>query len=300
MAAPVEVRRFLHVNYNCTDIELLEQFYVGTLGLKTVMKSESSGGNATPFGMFGIESASKATFVYDHRGGKWSNAFELVQWVQPQTIGAVYPSPWCRGIQSSAYSAEDLDGVATRAVQLGGAVVRRGTTWVLLTDPEGAYVEVQQAAGLSEAKYLRIVCSDLQRSVQWWQGIGFTPTDLPSPPTGEIWPETDGRVVTAEQAMVPTDDRFGIILTTWSGDTPIGPTYAMPYHQGLYRMAMAVDDARGAAATLVDNGVGRQNYYTFQLPGTKLTDGLTMVFIRDPDGILVELVDRPRIGPRPV
>jgi hypothetical protein len=41
-------------------------------------------------------------------------------------------------------------------------------------------------------------------------------------------------------------------------------------------------------------GVPRVPPYTFQLPGTKLTDGLTILFIRDPDGILVELVDRPR------
>jgi catechol 2,3-dioxygenase-like lactoylglutathione lyase family enzyme len=43
-------------------------------------------------------------------------------------------------------------------------------------------------------------------------------------------------------------------------------------------------------------GVPRVPPYTFQLPGTKLTDGLTILFIRDPDGILVELVERPRVG----
>jgi catechol 2,3-dioxygenase-like lactoylglutathione lyase family enzyme len=140
-----------------------------------------------------------------------------------------------------------------------------------------------------------VVCSDLDRTVQWWKQLGFAPTSLPTPPAHEIWPADAEHSIDAEQAMVPTDDPgFGVVFTTWTGPTPIGPTYAMPYHQGLYRMAMAVDDVHATFDTLLATGVARQNSYTFQLPGTKLTDGLTMVFIRDPDGILVELVDRPR------
>ena len=101
--------------------------------------------------------------------------------------------------------------------------------------------------------------------------------------------------ITAERGLVGTDDpTFGILLTTWSGPTPIAPTYGMPYHQGIYRIAMAVDDINATFSALDQAGVARQRPYTFQLPGTKLTDGLTMMFIRDPDGILIELVDRPR------
>jgi catechol 2,3-dioxygenase-like lactoylglutathione lyase family enzyme len=62
-------------------------------------------------------------------------------------------------------------------------------------------------------------------------------------------------------------------------------------------MAMAVDDIEATYRALMSAGVPRQPPYTFQLPGTKLTDGLTIMFIRDPDGILVELVDRPRVDP---
>ncbi len=98
--------------------------------------------------------------------------------------------------------------------------------------------------------------------------------------------------------MVATDDpSFGLLLTTWSGPEPTGPTYGVPFHQGLYRMAMAVDDIRATYDSLLRAGIPRQTPYTFQLPGTPLTDGLTILFIRDPDGILVELVDRPRVGP---
>lgn len=294
VSTPVEVRRFLHVNYNCTDLEALERFYVEVFGLRTVMRSTSSGSDGTPFGIFS-DTSSEVAFVYDHRGGRYSNALELVKWIDPATVGAAYPDPWNPGIQSVAYSAEDLDAVAASAVEHGGSLERRGDGWLLLRDPENARVEVLQADGPSEARYLRIVCSHLERTSAWWSQIGFTPGALTTPPTDEIWPATGDRSVSAERSMVPTDDpTFGIVLTTWTGSTPVGPTYAMPYHQGLYRMAMSVDDVPTAFNELTEMGFARQHYYTFQLPGTKLTDGLTMVFIRDPDGMLVELVQRPR------
>ncbi len=83
--------------------------HVELFALKVVMRSESSGSNATPFGIFGTTTKSKASFVYDHRGGRRSSSFELVQWIQPTTVGSAYPDAWNPGIQSAAYAAPDLD-----------------------------------------------------------------------------------------------------------------------------------------------------------------------------------------------
>lgn len=297
MSQPVEVRRFLHCNYNCRDAGRLERFYTDLFGLRAVMRTATSAGEGIPFGMYG-DTASETVFLYDHRGGRRSNSLELVQWTKPETYGSVYPHPCYRGIQSVAYSAEDLDVVAGAVDLLGGQVVRRGNGWLLLRDPEGVWVEVLQADGPSQARYLRIVCSDMERTTSWWAQLGFTEAPLGVVPGDQIWPGDDEHRLTAERGLVGTDDpSFGILFTTWSGPQPTGPTYALPYHQGLYRMAMAVDDIHAAYATLLEAGVPRQPPYTFQLPGTKLTDGLTILFIRDPDNILVELVDRPRIGP---
>jgi hypothetical protein len=57
---------------------------------------------------------------------------------------------------------------------------------------------------------------------------------------------------------------------------------------------MAVDDVHEAYAALRAEKLATQPPYTFQLPGTKITEGLTILFIREPNGILVELVNRPR------
>ena len=293
-----EVRRFLHCNYNCRDGAKLERFYTELFGLKPVMRTTQLSGDGTPFGIFG-ETASETVFLYDHRGGRFCNSLELVQWTQPPTFGATYPAPWYRGIHSYALTADDLGAVAAGAARLGGEAVRGGDGWLLLRDPEGAYVEVHHADGPSEARYLRIVCSDLDRTTAWWEQLGFSEGSLSDVPGEEIWPGDGEHRIAGERALVATDDpTFGILFTTWSGPEPTGPTYALPYHQGLYRMAMAVDDSRATHAALLAAGVTRQPPYTFQLPGTKLTDGLTILFIRDPDGILVELVDRPRVGRR--
>ena len=294
MSPLVEVRCFLHCNYNCHDVKRLEAFYVEVFGLRVVMRSDSEGSDAHPFGIYGT-SASNVSFVYDHRGGRRSSSLELVQWIEPATIGTVYPSPWNNGIQAVAYSAADLDATAAAAIERGGSLVRRSDDWMLLLDPEGVSVEVFRSEGPSEAKYLRIVCSDLERTTAWWKQLGFTEAPLAEVDGNVLYPGDDERQIVAERGLVATDDpNFGILLTSWSGPLPTGPTYGMPYHQGLYRMAIAVDDIRATFTALDGAGIARQSPYTFQLPGTKLTDGLTMMFIRDPDGILVELVDRPR------
>ncbi len=297
MTPLVEVRRFLHCNYNCRDVYKLEKFYGALFGLRTVMRTTSYGSDGTPFGIYG-ETASSTVFLYDQRGGRRCSSLELVQWNQPPTTGSVYPHPWCTGIQSVGYTAADLDKVKATTTSHGGTVVRAGNGWLLLRDPEGVAVEVLQADGPSEARYLRIVCSDLDRTLAWWGQLGFTEAPLTPVPGTDVWPADGDRHITAEHSIVGTDDpTFGIVFTTWSGPQPTGPTYAMPYHQGLYRMAMAVDDIEATYRALMSVGVPRQPPYTFQLPGTKLTDGLTIMFIRDPDLILVELVDRPRVGP---
>lgn len=296
MSAPVEIRCFLHCNYNCRDLDALERYYIEVFGLKAVMRSAGRGNDGTPFGIYG-ELSSDTSFLYDHRGGRRANALEIVQWIEPPTIGAVYPNGWDRGIQSVAYTAADLDRVAATSSEFGGMVVERGEGWLLLRDPEGVAIEVFRAEGPSEARYLRIVCSDVERAAAWWAVLGFTDAPhLIAAPGASIWAADGEHAVVEERAIVATDDRtFGIVLTGWSGPPPAGPTYAVPYHQGIYRIAIAVDDVQAAFESLLEQGIARQPPYTFQLPGTKLTAGLTIMFIRDPDGILVELVERPRL-----
>jgi catechol 2,3-dioxygenase-like lactoylglutathione lyase family enzyme len=63
-------------------------------------------------------------------------------------------------------------------------------------------------------------------------------------------------------------------------------------HRGLFRMAMAVPDVRAAVAAARAAGVDASDATFVPLPGTPL-GGLWVSFFRDPDGVMVEFVERP-------
>ena len=297
MTAPtIEIRRFLHCNYNCRDLEVLERFYVGLFDLRPLMRSTPGAvDKGNPFGLY-QQTASEATFLYDHRGGRRANSVELVKWTEPATIGHPYPNAWDRGMQSVGFSHADLRAVVAQTPTLGGSVVHQTDEAVLLRDPEGVAVEVYREDGPSEARSIRIVCSDLERSVRWWESLGFTPaTASVAVPGASLWTGDGEHELVEERPMVPTDDdSLQLVLTRWSGSVSSNAVYGAPYHEGLFRMATAVDDAQAAYDALAPSGVAVPGPHTFAMPGTPLTDGLKILFIRDPMGILVELVERPR------
>jgi catechol 2,3-dioxygenase-like lactoylglutathione lyase family enzyme len=292
----VECRRSLHTNYNCTDIPQLERWYTEVFGLQVLMRS---GGKDSPTDAFGIyqPTTSETSFVYDHRGGRRATSLELVRWIDPPTTGNPYPRAWDRGIQSYGYQVADVGGVVERAVAGGGQLVLRAERAALLRDPQGVAVEVVEGAvEQTEASHQRIVCADVDLSVAWYTELGFEVAAQGPAVTGaELWAGDADHAIDKEVPVVgPDDPSFSLVLTHWTGPDPIGPSYAMPFHQGLYRMAIAVDDATAAYEALRATGIAKQPPYTFAMPDTPITAGLTILFIRDPDGILVELVERPR------
>jgi catechol 2,3-dioxygenase-like lactoylglutathione lyase family enzyme len=242
--------------------------------------------------------SSTVTFLYDHRGGRRAVSLELVRWIDPPTAGTPYPHPWCYGLHSVAYSVPDIAAAAERVATAGGRLVARSDRGLLLNDPEDLAVEViaDSNAAPGEAHHFRLVCADIERSAEWYQYLGLQPAPhLIVVPGAELWPGEHDHAVEREVGLAAADDpAFGLVLTSWSGPRPAGPSYAMPFHQGLYRLAIAVDDVRAVYDWLSSQGVARQPPYTFELPGTPFGQGLTILFLRDPDGVLVELVERPR------
>jgi catechol 2,3-dioxygenase-like lactoylglutathione lyase family enzyme len=290
----IDVHRLLHTNYNCVDLDRVERWYTEVFALDTVMRSASEDADGIAFGLR-MPTTSRAAFLYDHRGPRRTSSLELVSWISPPTVGSPYADPWDHGIQSCAYTVPDLGRTAELAAELGGEVVARADGWLLLRDPERLWVEVYRGpVERPEQCHLRVVTGDLEATTAWWGGLGFA-EGKPPPLPGGPWAGGAERAITAERPLVATDDpTLSVLLTRWSGPEPEGPSYGAPFHQGLYRFALAVDDVWAAYRTLRDQGITRQPPYTFQLPGTKLTDGLTILFLRDPNGILVELVHRPR------
>jgi catechol 2,3-dioxygenase-like lactoylglutathione lyase family enzyme len=90
------------------------------------------------------------------------------------------------------------------------------------------------------------------------------------------------------------DEPFALVLVEWHDPPSHGQSYPLANHAGLYRFAIAVDDTRAAFDTFVAAGLPVSDPpAVVPLPGTNVPD-MWIAFLTDPDGLTVELVERPR------
>jgi catechol 2,3-dioxygenase-like lactoylglutathione lyase family enzyme len=201
-------------------------------------------------------------------------------------------------VQGLGIAVPDVSVAADRVEALGGAMVRRlepedglfDDPVVLLRDPLGVTIDLVERPSLSTTSqfvHVRITCRDLSASMDWYQAIGFQPVKdrqslrLPF-----------GRVDACHLRL--PDEPLELVLTEWLDPASTGVAYQQANHQGLYRMAVAFDDTQAAYERLRDAG------WEFidpprltELDGTPVPD-MWVAFTRDPDGIPMEMVQRPR------
>jgi len=99
-------------------------------------------------------------------------------------------------------------------------------------------------------------------------------------------------VLSYASMVTEADPSFSLELTQWEDPKGTGCASSPAYHRGLYRIALGVDDVNAAYETLSADGPLTAPEFV-ELPGTRL-GGVTVLFMRDPDGVVVELVGRPR------
>jgi hypothetical protein len=140
------------------------------------------------------------------------------------------------------------------------------------------------------------VCSDIDRSTDWWERLGFIASRSPVAVAGSsLWIGDEGHQLVEERPMVPTDDdSMLVVLTRWSGTGSSSSAYLPPFHHGLIRVAMAVDDARDAHRALASLGMAASEPHTYIYPGSPLDSGVSVVLVRDPTGVYVDLIERPK------
>jgi hypothetical protein len=94
--------------------------------------------------------------------------------------------------------------------------------------------------------------------------------------------------------MTLPEDEYSLLLLGWCGTPAHGTAYPDANHRGLFRMALAVDEVAAARAELDPDLLHRIDDPVWcEMPGTPL-GGLKVQFLKDPDGVTVELVERPR------
>jgi catechol 2,3-dioxygenase-like lactoylglutathione lyase family enzyme len=283
----------LHCNLNTADIERSAAFYVGALGIEDRIRSLSSDGDATAMGL-GRHTASVTALLWDRRGPRAAPALELVGWTHPpvEPRGAA-----SSGLAAIGFRTADLDRLVPEIQAAGGHVepvvgglfVRGGLRPGLITvDPDGVRVEVVEIApaaddaGAAALSHERVRCADIDASLSWYAIVGW---------------QLGGRSGDGTRAslVLPEDPTFSIEL---EHDPTITTRPSTAVTQGLYRIALAVEDVHAAHKALEASGCGPvAEPAFFSMPDTP-TGGFTVLFLADPDGVVVELVVRPRSAVR--
>jgi catechol 2,3-dioxygenase-like lactoylglutathione lyase family enzyme len=243
---------------------------------------------------------SAAAFVFDGRGPRRAPAIEVQTWRVPEIVGVPPEDAALVGVQAVGYAVADVEGVAARLVELGCAEVGRGIgtagcPTVVLRDPTGVILDLvadPEVREPSNLRHVRMTCSDLDASLPWYQDLGWRLIDRGPVPDPDVYGVSDGEALVAR--LVLPDEATETHLVQWLRPAAHGRHPTVPYHAGLYRLALGVDDTRGSHEALAATGVVfDREPLAVELRGTPVPD-MWICFLSDPDGIPYEFVQRPR------
>jgi catechol 2,3-dioxygenase-like lactoylglutathione lyase family enzyme len=301
-------QRFLHVNLNCESLERTERVYGDALGLTARMRTDPGAvTNGTILGLDG-ETYCATVFLYDARGGRAGCALEAIQYQSPALRRDASRDPVRPGIRSIQLAVPDLDSAVTALRDVGLAVgdpvdslVGDGKS-VLALDPDGVVIEVIEspvgADGADGALFsgIRIAAFDVAATGEFLTAIGFDEVDAPRVmrvADAQLSPNGTGETdcVVARYALAEDGHQFTLVVTQHPG-TPDTPVPWAGNRQGLYRCALRVENVHDALARVPDSIERMGDPVWCPLPGTKI-EGLHIAFLRSPDGVVFEFVERP-------
>jgi catechol 2,3-dioxygenase-like lactoylglutathione lyase family enzyme len=304
VASAAHVHSLLHCNINSSDLKTAAAFYEGVLGQVIGMRTVEEPVDGVALGVEG-QTTTLVWFLYDARGPRSAPAIELMDWISPAAVGAAPADPQHAGLAAVGYAVPSLADLRAAATAAGYAVAGESDAWPLrddlcpvlrLRDHDGVVVEVhEQAVPSPQFSHLRLNVRDLDASIAWYDRIGFVlqsrhdDVRLDAAATG-----LPGAAVLSAASLGPAaDPTLSLELTQWSDPAVTGAPITPAYHVGLYRIALAVDDVAAARAELAAIWPDVPEPIWVALPGTRL-GGVTVLFLNDPDGVVVELVERPR------
>src|SRR3984885_12433822 len=292
----VQVHSLLHTNLNTVDVSAAAAFYAELLELRPGMKTARTAADGQALGVAGTP-VTECWFLYDHRGPRTAPAVEVLEWETPPTIGAHPDEPNHIGISALGYTVPSLGRANAQAAQPGRPWAEpaprpvRGlpAAAARTTDLDGVLIELTEKPAEAPAfSHLRINVTDLDASVAWSERLGFK-AEAAGHDT-----KTAGAVLSYASMITDDDPSFSLELTQWEDPKGTGLAASPAYHRGLYRIALGVDDVNAAHEQLSLTAAEPLPAPQFvELPGTRL-GGVTVLFLRDPDGVVVELVGRSR------
>ena len=185
-----------------------------------------------------------------------------------------------------------------------------GAKAVLAIDHNGVVIELTElpsdAGAGSRAMFdgIRINAIDATETGTFLTAIGFQEIEAPRvrPVAGEQL-SADGSAqardcVVARYGLPEDRHQFTVAVVQHPG-TPPTPVPWGGNRQGLYRCALRVENVHEALAQVPDSVERMGDPVWCPLPGTKI-EGLHIAFLRSPDGVVFEFVERPlaHFGPQ--
>jgi catechol 2,3-dioxygenase-like lactoylglutathione lyase family enzyme len=291
MPAP---RWFAHANVNAVDLEASERYYCDCFDLivqgRTAPPEVQDGAG---FGLPGVPVRWRGVFLADDRSPR-GPVVDLLQWLEPPTQGGAYERADNAGLVAVRFSASYLDGVEHRLRDRGAPAEEwqlrapdgRHDELLVSADPSGTRVEVVGREGPSRFIGLRVNCTDLERSVAFYQAALHL--DAEPAQTVEVVTPDSVQAWTSQMLYLPGQRRqFSLELTQWASGVT-GPPYVDGTHAGIYRTALVVADMDASYQELVQVVPDADPPVTVAL-GEGLAD-VEAVFFPDPDGAVLEFV----------
>lgn len=299
------VHSLLHVNLNTAlPVAGAGAFYEQALSQTVGMRTTPEPTDGAPLGVVG-STTTEVWFYYDARGPRSAPAVELVQWILPSALGRAPDAPHRAGLAAVGYAVPSVTAARDAAELAGGTAAGGSDAWPLrerlrrverVRDLDGVPVELYEGdVAVPQFSHLRVNVRDLDASIAWYAQIGLLlrarhdGVRLDPAATG-----LDGSAVVSVASLGPEADlSLSLELTAWEQPELVGAPIGPANHVGLYRIALGVDDATAAADLLRAGDPTVPEPLWVPLPGTRL-GGVHVLFLRDPDGLVVELVERPR------
>jgi catechol 2,3-dioxygenase-like lactoylglutathione lyase family enzyme len=301
-------RRFLHVNLNCASLDATEHIYCDVLGLTARMRTDPKvATDGTILGLDG-ETYCATAFLYDARGGRGGCALEAIEYSSPALSRDPSPDPVRPGIRSAQLAVADVDGAVTALRRAGLTVgdpvdgLISGAKSVLALDPDGVVIELTPLPPDADAARgamfdgIRIAAIDAAATGAFLTAIGFEEVSAPTVQSvagAQLSPAGSGETdcVVARYALAEDGRQFTLVVVQHP-DTANTPVPWGGNRQGLYRCALRVENVHDALQSVPDSVELMGEPVWCPLPGTKI-EGLHIAFLRSPDGVVFEFVERP-------
>ena len=233
---------------------------------------------------------------------------DLIQWFEPENLQPAYSKLNALGFAKVVLGTDDLMADLKRMASSGyepiGPVATEstGSQFAVLKDPAGTFVELRQnrtrAHALTNGSYvthidhLNINVSDLERSVSFYQRLGFESEDGSRRVSSEAEAHARGfsePFVVREAMLTHTTDGSQILLSQWVTPADASPPHPLPInHAGIQRVNYASADIETDVAVLKRAGVPFVSPIVRCCDGDRSTMGIAV--FEDPDGVFLQLL----------